>query len=154
MQLERMLVVSQRWNMQFEWQVYLCCRLCWIKLSIMYAEVNRSHLYLTYNALLDVGCLSNGSLSCKNEGKCLPNGFCECRLRYSGLTCEDCKCCRLVNFDSLIKIFIDKGCNELTFSCLNGGTCNSNGTCSCVAGFAGSSCQSCMLNQLYSFYSR
>ena len=40
----------------------------------------------------------------------------------------------------------------MTFSCLNGGTCNSNGTCSCIAAFAGSSCQSCMLNQLFSFH--
>ena len=52
-------------------------------------------------------------------------------------------------------MFSDKGCNlRGSWSCLNGGTCNSTGTCSCVAGFAGSSCQSCMLNQLYSFNSR
>ena len=38
----------------------------------------------------DVGCLANGSLSCRNEGICMPNGLCDCKYGFGGSTCSDC----------------------------------------------------------------
>jgi hypothetical protein len=41
----------------------------------------------------------------------------------------------------------DKGCNNGgLWSCLNGGTCNSNGKCICKMGFDGSMCQTCIIS--------
>jgi hypothetical protein len=41
--------------------------------------------------ILDIGCKAGESLSCLNNGKCLPNGVCECSIGYSGSRCEDCQ---------------------------------------------------------------
>ena len=41
--------------------------------------------------ILDIGCKAGESLSCLNNGKCLPNGVCECSIGYSGSRCEDCE---------------------------------------------------------------
>ena len=37
----------------------------------------------------DIGCRAGGSLSCLNEGKCMPNGICECKQGYYGSTCSN-----------------------------------------------------------------
>ena len=39
---------------------------------------------------------------------------------------------------------LDIGCQAKgTLSCLNGGTCLSNGFCSCIYGYKGSTCEKC-----------
>ena len=41
--------------------------------------------------LLVIGCLASASLSCLNDGRCLPNGLCDCKYGFSGPTCSECK---------------------------------------------------------------
>ena len=42
------------------------------------------------NFILDKGCHLDGVLGCNNNGSCLTNGNCACKLGYSGLTCSLC----------------------------------------------------------------
>ena len=103
--------------------------------------------------ILDLGCKQGGEMSCKNNGTCLTNGYCECLPGFKDNTCSTC------NFleSKLIKknkhfSFKVKGCNlGGLLSCENNGTCLSNGYCQCMSGFHGSTCCSCKKYEFFYF---
>ena len=41
--------------------------------------------------IVAIGCQTNESLSCLNNGTCLHSGGCECPFGYGGIRCENCK---------------------------------------------------------------
>ena len=40
------------------------------------------------NFIIDQGCNAGGRASCQNGGNCRSNGYCECRVGFSGDSCS------------------------------------------------------------------
>ena len=38
--------------------------------------------------IVDKGCNYGGVFSCQNDGNCKSDGYCECKIEFSGLTCS------------------------------------------------------------------
>ena len=71
---------------------------------------------------------------------------------YIGDVCSICIKIFQLRYINNNLAFLDKGCKfEGVWSCLNGGTCNSNGMCICKNGFSGLTCSICTVNKIKTF---
>lgn len=71
---------------------------------------------------------------------------CNCPSSYTGVNCTICKIImkNIFNLNMIIIIILANPCSKTP--CLNGGTCNANGTsytCQCLTQYIGSNCDTC-----------